>query len=57
MNARRVKLALLIALERLFVLTITGMRVRGQARKTDQPGKNPLGRVLQVKSRDVVYEV
>lgn len=41
-------LALLIALERLLVLTITGMRVRAQSRKTDQPGNNPLGRVLRV---------
>lgn len=41
-------LALLIALERLLVLTFTGMRVSAQARKTDQPGRNPLGRVLQV---------
>ncbi|MGR9089458.1 MAG: MotA/TolQ/ExbB proton channel family protein [Gammaproteobacteria bacterium] len=41
-------LALLIALERLLVLTVTGMRVRAQAKKTEQPGKNPLGRVLQV---------
>lgn len=41
-------LALLIALERLLTLAITGWRVRAQARKTDQPGRNPLGRILQV---------
>lgn len=41
-------LALLIALERLLTLTFTGMRVRAQAKKTDQPGNNPLGRVLKV---------
>jgi len=41
-------LALLIALERLLVLIFTGMRVKAQAKKTDQPGKNPLGRILQV---------
>ena len=41
-------LALLIALERLLMLTVTGMRVRAQAKKTDQPGNNPLGRVLKV---------
>lgn len=41
-------LALLIALERLLTLTFTGLRVRMQARNTDKPGKNPLGRILQV---------
>jgi biopolymer transport protein ExbB len=41
-------LALLIALERLLTLTVTGLRVRMQARKTDKPGRNPLGRILQV---------
>lgn len=41
-------LALLIALERMTVLTVTGMRVRRQARNTGKPGRNPLGRVLQV---------
>jgi biopolymer transport protein ExbB len=41
-------LALLIAFERLLTLTITGARVRSQAKKTDQPGNNPLGRVLKV---------
>ncbi len=41
-------LALLIALERLLTLTFTGMRVRRQARQTDKPGQNPLGRILQV---------
>lgn len=41
-------LALLIALERLLVLTITGMRVSAQARAIDRPGQNPLGRILQV---------
>ncbi len=41
-------LALIIALERLFVLTIIGMRVSAQARTSDQPGDNPLGRILQV---------
>ncbi|MGR8921112.1 MAG: MotA/TolQ/ExbB proton channel family protein, partial [Gammaproteobacteria bacterium] len=41
-------LALLIALERLVVLTLTGIRVAAQARKLDSPGNNPLGRVLKV---------
>ncbi|MGB1884483.1 MAG: MotA/TolQ/ExbB proton channel family protein [Gammaproteobacteria bacterium] len=41
-------LALLIALERLVTLTLTSTRVRMQARKLDQPGNNPLGRVLKV---------
>ncbi|MGE0485409.1 MAG: MotA/TolQ/ExbB proton channel family protein [Gammaproteobacteria bacterium] len=41
-------LGLLIALERLLVLTVTGMRVRLQARNPDKPGNNPLGRVLKV---------
>lgn len=41
-------LALLISLERLVTLTLTSTRVRMQARKLDQPGNNPLGRVLKV---------
>jgi len=41
-------LALLIALERLLVLTLTGLRVGAQTRKLDQPGNNPLGRILKV---------
>ncbi len=41
-------LALLIAMERLLTLTFTGLRVRAQAKHTDKPGRNPLGRVLQV---------
>ena len=41
-------LALLIALERLLVLTLTGLRVGAQTRKLDQPGSNPLGRILKV---------
>lgn len=41
-------LALIIALERLFVLTIIGMRVGAQARTFARPGDNPLGRILQV---------
>ena len=41
-------LALLIALERMTTLSVTGMRVRMQARKPDAPGNNPLGRILQV---------
>ena len=40
--------ALVIALERLLTLTITGFRVSAQTRKLDQPGKNPLGRILKV---------
>ncbi|NCF11561.1 MAG: energy transducer TonB, partial [Gammaproteobacteria bacterium] len=40
--------ALLIALERLAVLIVTGLRVRAQARRPEQPGDNPLGRVLRV---------
>lgn len=41
-------LALLIALERLFVLTFIGIRVSAQAGNIDRPGNNPLGRILQV---------
>jgi biopolymer transport protein ExbB len=41
-------LALLIAVERLLTLTITGLRVRAQARNPDKAGRNPLGRVLRV---------
>ena len=41
-------LALLIALERTATLTLTGLRVRMQARKPDKPGNNPLGRILKV---------
>tara|TARA_R110002096_G_scaffold14719_7_gene51833 strand:- start:7989 stop:9365 length:1377 start_codon:yes stop_codon:yes gene_type:complete len=41
-------LALLIALERFLILTFTGLRVSAQARKPDQPGRNPLGRILRV---------
>jgi biopolymer transport protein ExbB len=41
-------LALLIALERLLSLTITGIRVGSQAGNTDKPGDNPLGRVLKI---------
>ena len=38
----------MIALERILTLTVTGARVRLQARKLDAPGNNPLGRVLKV---------
>ena len=41
-------LALLIALERTATLTFTGLRVRMQAGKPNEPGNNPLGRILQV---------
>jgi biopolymer transport protein ExbB len=41
-------LALLIALERFAVLNVIALRVRAQARQPDQPGDNPLGRVLGV---------
>ncbi|MEX2481026.1 MAG: MotA/TolQ/ExbB proton channel family protein [Gammaproteobacteria bacterium] len=41
-------LALLIALERMLTLTLTAVRVRAQARRLDQPGNNPLGRILKV---------
>jgi len=41
-------LALLIALERLVVLNVVNLRVRAQMRRPDQPGSNPLGRVLKV---------
>jgi biopolymer transport protein ExbB len=34
--------------ERLLTLTITGLRVRAQARNPDKAGRNPLGRVLRV---------
>jgi biopolymer transport protein ExbB len=45
-------LALLIALERLAVLYSTSLRVRAQAQRPDQPGDNPLGRVLRVYHAD-----
>ena len=41
-------LALLMALERLLVLAITGMRMRRQLLHPERSGNNPLGRVLQV---------
>lgn len=41
-------LALLIALERLVVLGITGLSMAAQARRLDKPGSNPLGRVVKV---------
>ena len=41
-------LALLIALERLLVLSLAGIRVRMQVRRPDVAGNNPLGRVLRV---------
>ncbi|MGD9602929.1 MAG: MotA/TolQ/ExbB proton channel family protein [Gammaproteobacteria bacterium] len=41
-------LALLITVERLFVLGFTGMSMARQARRLDAPGNNPLGRVAQV---------
>lgn len=41
--------ALLVVLERMLVLTLTGIKVRSQAKKPDDPRKgNPLGRILQV---------
>lgn len=40
--------ALLIALERLLTLNITAVRVAAQTRRPEQPGNNPLGRVLKV---------
>jgi len=40
--------AVLIAIWRLIVLTGVSARVGAQMRKPDQPGNNPLGRVLQV---------
>ncbi len=40
--------AVLIAIWRLIVLTGISARVGAQMRKPDQPGNNPLGRVLQV---------
>lgn len=41
-------LALLIALERIVSLTVTGAKISAQRRKLDQPGNNPLGRILKV---------
>ena len=41
-------IAVLIAIWRLIVLTGISARVGAQMRKPDQPGNNPLGRVLQV---------
>ncbi len=40
--------ALLLALERVLTLTLTSIKVRAQARKPEQAGANPLGRVLKV---------
>ncbi len=41
-------IALLVAVERLIVLSLTMSKVRRQARDPARPGGNPLGRVLQV---------
>ena len=41
-------IALLVALERLLVLTMISVRVRRQAADLERPGDNPLGRVLKV---------
>lgn len=41
-------LALLVALERLITLGIVQLRMRSQTKHPDQPGDNPLGRVLDV---------
>jgi biopolymer transport protein ExbB len=40
--------AVLLALYRLVTLTLTDGRIRRQMRNLDQPGDNPLGRVLKV---------
>ncbi len=40
--------ALLVALERIILLSVTGMKMKNQLSRIDQPDlKNPLGRVLQ----------
>ncbi len=52
-------LALLIVLERLLVLGITGLKVRSQMKHLDQPKKNnPLGRILSAyhENQDVDLE-
>lgn len=41
-------IGLLVALWRLVVLSTVATRVRAQSRNLDQPGDNPLGRVLKV---------
>ncbi len=41
-------LALLVALERLLTLTFTGLAIGRQRGRLDQPGNNPLGRILKV---------
>ncbi len=41
-------IALVVALERLIVLAMVSAKVRRQTRSPDNPGNNPLGRVLQV---------
>lgn len=40
--------AFLIAVWRMLALLFTGISVSSQTKKTDQPGRNPLGRVLKV---------
>ncbi|GLS83875.1 MotA/TolQ/ExbB proton channel family protein [Paraferrimonas haliotis] len=39
-------LGLIIALERFVTLGIVGAKIKAQTKKVDQPGNNPLGRVL-----------
>ena len=41
-------IALLFAAYRLIWLTIVGAKIRAQVKRPDQPGNNPLGRVLKV---------
>ncbi len=40
-------LALLITLERLLVLNVISLSIRRQLKRLDQPGNNPLGRILK----------
>ena len=41
-------LGMLIAVERLITLTIIGGKVNSQRKNIDNPGNNPLGRILKV---------
>lgn len=40
-------IGVLMALERIVTLSLTAFKVRGQMKNTDNPGDNPLGRILQ----------
>lgn len=50
--------ALLLAIERMFTLTLVGTKVNAQLKNTDKPRKNnPLGRVLMVYENDPSMDI